>query len=281
MRARQRAGLTFAALFAVVPVAPVPIPAAAAQEHAEFWRARDEGNAATIDHGAWQATLDAYLRTNHPSGIHRFDYAGLQASAEDGERLAGYLASLQATDPRAYAAAEQKAYWFNLYNALTVRLVTANFPLKSIRGLGEAWFSIGPWDDVVATVAGRELTLNDIEHEILRPIWRDNRIHYAVNCASLGCPNMIPVAFTAANTERLLEAGAKAYVNHPRGVRLVEGGRRVVVSSVYDWYQEDFGDDEPGVLKHLTRYAEPELAARLRAFDGDVDYAYDWSLNDP
>lgn len=254
---------------------------AAAQEHAEFWRARDDANPATIDHGPWQATLDAYLRTGHPSGIHRFDYAALQGNAGHGERLAQYLASVQRIDPRRYAAAEQKAYWINLYNALTVRLVTAAYPVQSVRDLGEAWFSIGPWDDVVATVAGRDLTLNDIEHEILRPIWHDNRIHYAVNCASLGCPNMVPVAFTAANTERLLEESAKAYVNHPRGVRVAEDGRRVVVSSVYRWYREDFGDDEADVLKHLARYAEPKLADRLRAFDGDVDYAYDWALNDP
>lgn len=280
MRARPRARLISAG-FAVVAALSTLGPVAADQEHAEFWRAHDDGNAAAVDHGAWQATLDAYLRTDHPSGIHRFDYAGLQAHAADGKRLSGYLASLQAVDPRAHAAAEQKAYWINLYNALTVRLVTANYPVQSIRDLGEAWFAIGPWDDVIATVAGRELTLNDIEHKILRPIWQDNRIHYALNCASLGCPNMNPVAFTAANTERLLEAGAEAYVNHPRGVRLVAGERRVIVSRIYDWYQEDFGGDEPGVLKHLTRYADAELAERLRGFDGDVDYAYDWSLNAP
>ena len=253
----------------------------AAPEHAEFWSARDESNPATIDHRPWQATLDAYLRTRHPSGIHRFDYAALQANAAAGERLAQYLAAMQRIDPRRYAAAEQKAYWINFYNALTVRLVTAAYPVQSVRDLGEAWFSIGPWDDAVATVAGRELTLNDIEHEILRPIWRDDRIHYAVNCASLGCPNLLPVAFTAANTERLLEAGAKAFVNHPRGVRVADGGRRMVVSSVYRWYRKDFGDDQADVIEHLVRYAEPKLADWLCAFDGDVDYAYDWALNDP
>lgn len=280
MRARTRTRLIIATACAGA-AAWAAFVAAAAQEHAEFWRTRDDANHATIDHSPWQATLDAYLRTRHPSGIHRFDYAALQGDAAAGERLAQYLASIQRIDPRHYAAAEQKAYWINLYNALTVRLVTAAYPVKSIRDLGEAWFSIGPWDDAVATVAGRELTLNDIEHKILRAIWRDNRIHYAVNCASLGCPNMVPVAFTAANTERLLDEGAKAYVNHPRGVRVAEDGRRIVVSSVYRWYQEDFGEDETDMLKHLARFAEPKLAAWLRAFDGDVDYAYDWALNDP
>ena len=271
---------TFAA-FAGVALAGASGPLAAAQEHAEFWSARDGANAATIDHSAWQAVLDAHLRTDHPSGIHRFDYAALQASVAHRQRLDEYVAALQAIDPRAYAAAEQKAYWFNLYNALTVRLVTASYPVKSIRDLGDAWLSIGPWDDAAAVVAGRELTLNDIEHEILRPIWQDARIHYGVNCASLGCPNLLPAAFTAANTERLLEEAAKEYVNHPRGVRWADDGRSVVVSGVYDWYQEDFGGDEAGVLRHLARYAEADLAERLRAFRGDVDYSYDWALNAP
>ena len=273
--------ITTAAALAVVALAGAGGPVAVAQEHAEFWSARDDANAATIDHSAWQAVLDAHLRTDHPSGIHRFDYAALQANAAHRQRLDKYLAALQAIDPRAYAAAEQKAYWFNLYNALTVRLVTASYPVKSIRDLGEAWLSIGPWDDAAAVVAGRELTLNDIEHEILRPIWQDARIHYGVNCASLGCPNLLPAAFTAANTERLLEEAAKEYVNHPRGVRWADDGRSVVVSGVYDWYQEDFGGDEAGVLRHLARYAEADLAERLRAFRGDIDYSYDWALNAP
>lgn len=276
-----------AALLGACAVMPVASHGADAQAHAEFFAARDDGNAATIDHGAWQAVLDAHLDTDHPSGIHRFDYAALKASAADGERLAGYLASLQRIDPRTYAAGEQMAYWVNLYNALTVRLVAANYPVKSIRDLGEAWLSIGPWDDVLANVAGRDLTLNDIEHEILRPIWRDNRIHYAVNCASLGCPNLPPTAFTGANAERLLDAGARAYVNHARGVAFPAGpddpdaANRVVLSKVYDWYRKDFGDDEAGVLAHLARYAAPALAERVRGFEGDVDYAYDWALNDP
>ena len=273
--------LNTAAAFAVVALLCLANPIAAAQEQAEFWSARDDANTSTIDHSAWQAILDAYLRADHPSGIHRFDYAALQANAAHRQRLDEYLAALQAIDPRVYSAAEQKAYWFNLYNALTVRVVAAGYPVKSIRDLGEAWFSIGPWDDAVAVVAGRELTLNDVEHKILRPIWQDARIHYGVNCASLGCPNMVGTAFSAANTERLLEKAAKEFVNHPRGVRFAEDGRSVVLSGVYDWYQEDFGGDEAGVLGHLARYAEADLAERLRAFRGDVDYSYDWALNAP
>jgi len=245
------------------------------------WDAADDANAAAIDHGSWQAILDGYLHSDDPSGVHRFDYAALQANAADSARLADYLASLQQVDPRLYSRAEQKAYWINFYNALTIQVVLGEYPVNSIRSIHEGWIPrTGPWDDVHATVAGEELTLNHIEHGILRPIWRDNRIHYAVNCASYGCPNLNPTAFTADNTEALLEAGARDYVNHPRGVDFVDDDF-LVVSSIYDWYTVDFGGAEEGVLDHLARYAEPELAARLAEFEGAIDYEYDWSLNEP
>ena len=260
-------------------IAIIAFNATADVDHAVFWAERDDANAATIDHGAWQEILDGYLRTDHPSGVNRFDYGGLKANAAHTASLAAYLQGLQAIDPRPYSAAEQKAYWINFYNALTVQLVANAYPVDSIRDMGDNWLIPGPWDDAHAEVVGEELTLNDIEHEILRPIWQDNRIHYAVNCASFGCPNLAALAYTAANTEQLLEDGASAYVNHARGVAF--DGDDVTVSSIYDWYQEDFDDSEEGVLAHLAKYAAPELAEQLRAFKGDVDYAYDWSLNAP
>lgn len=271
-RARWQAALGAAAL-------ALCLVTAADVDHATFWAERDDGNVATIDHAPWQRILDGYLRTNHPSGINRFDYAGLQADAEHSGNLRDYLGSLQALDPRRYSGAEQKAYWINFYNALTVRLVTDAYPVDSIRDLGDNWLIPGPWRDVHAKVAGQDLTLDDMEHEILRPIWQDNRIHYAVNCASFGCPNLNAQAFTAANTERLLEEGAQEYVNHPRGVTPTGGD--LLLSSIYDWFREDFGGDEEGILNHLHQYAAPQLAAKLGAFQGDLEYDYDWSLNAP
>ena len=115
--------------------------------------------------------------------------------------------------------------------------------------------------------------------EQLRPIWRDPRTHYALNCASIGCPNLAGRAYTRDHLERLLEEGARDYVNHPRGAAWQDGELRA--SSIYDWYQEDFGGTEAGVLGHLLRYARPELAERLRGYVGLMDYDYDWSLNEP
>lgn len=243
----------------------------------EFWTAHDEASTQQVDHAEWQALLDAYLVSDHPSGINRFAYG--QVTAADRARLQGYLQALAAVDPRRLARAEQRAYWINLYNALTVNLVLEHYPVKSIRKIHGGLFGLGPWGREITTVAGQDLSLNDVEHRILRPIWRDPRIHYAVNCASLGCPNLAARAYTAANTDQLLDAGARAYVNHPRGARLADG--RLTLSSIYDWYQVDFGGDTAGVLAHLQRYARPELAAALAGFDGRIDYAYDWALNEP
>ena len=270
-------GLVAVALLVVTPSFALAAPSSALLE---FWNASDETNAETIDHSAWQNLLTAYL-SSHPSGVSRFDYAALKASDEDRTKLADYLAHLQAHDPRTYARAEQKAYWINFYNALTVQVVVNAYPVDSIRDIHESWIPLsGPWDDVHATVAGQELTLNNIEHGILRPIWRDNRIHYAVNCASYGCPNQSPAVFTAANTEELLDASARAYINHPRGVDFVDDDF-LMISSIYNWYVEDFGNSQETVLAHLIQYAEAGLAARLKDFAGSVDYEYDWNLNQP
>ena len=245
------------------------------------WTDHDPTNAERLDHGEWQALLDGYLITDDPSGVNLVDYAKLRANDADRARLAGYIDYLQALDPRQYAKDVQMAFWINLYNAVTLRVVVDEYPVESIRDIHEGLIpGTGPWGDVHAMVAGQPLTLDNIEHDILRPIWQDNRIHYAVNCASMGCPNLAPEAYTADNLERLLEQGARDYVNHLRGAELLDEAFGVV-SSIYYWYQEDFGDSEAGVLEHLRKYAEGDLAEQLRDFDGSLDHEYDWSLNAP
>ena len=128
------------------------------------------------------------------------------------------------------------------------------------------------------TVEGERLSLDDIEHGILRPIWHDPRIHYALNCASISCPKLQPIAFTANNEERLLDEAARAYVNDPRGVRITNG--RLTVSSIYVWYRDDFGSSDSAVIDHLRRYASPQLAAELARFRKPDEDAYDWRLID-
>ena len=128
------------------------------------------------------------------------------------------------------------------------------------------------------TVDGQDLSLDDIEHGILRGLWKDPHIHYGVNCASVGCPNLQPQPFTGKTVDDQLTQAAIAYVNDPRGVRVIE--KRVRVSSIYSWFKEDFGNSDQGVLDHLKTYADENLKADLSMFSRINGYDYDWSLND-
>jgi hypothetical protein len=241
------------------------------------WERHDATSTQAVDHGAWDEFLRRYVKPGN-DGVARVAYGAVDDEIR--RSLAEYIDRLQAVPVDGLARGEQLAFWLNLYNALTVKVVLDHYPVRSIRDIdiSPGLFADGPWDRKLVTIAGEALTLNDIEHRILRPIWRDPRLHYAVNCASLGCPNLPPVAFTAANVDAMLEAAARAYVNHRRGARL-EGGR-LIVSKIYSWFQEDFGRSEAGVVAHLVRYADSALAESLRGRRGIDDYEYDWALND-
>jgi hypothetical protein len=241
------------------------------------WQSHDESSTATIDHRPLQSFLAAYLVPS-TDGINRVRYAAV--SGADRASLDDYLAGLARLPISTYARDEQMAYWINLYNALTIKVVLEHYPAESIRDIdiSPGLFSVGPWGAKLIMVEGQELSLDDVEHRILRPIWRDPRIHYAVNCAALGCPNLQPEPFWAETLDEQLGAAAKAYVNHPRGVA-IEGGR-VIVSSIYGWFEEDFGGDERGVVEHLERYAAPGLRQQLERVSSIDGYEYDWSLND-
>lgn len=262
---------------ALLLVTAASVTAAPEAELWPRWQTHDPVSTTQVDHSAWDTLLTAYLRPQ-ADGITRFAYTAV--TADDRARLADYLRLLAATPVSGLRRDEQYAYWVNLYNALTIDVVLDHLPVESILdiGISPGLFSHGPWGAKLVEVEGEMLSLDDIEHRILRPIWADPRTHYAVNCASLGCPNLAPEAFTAGNRERLLESGAHAYVNHPRGVSVDSRGR-LTASSIYDWFAADFGGNEQGVLAHLARFADAPLAASLRSADGIRAYDYDWSLN--
>ncbi len=218
------------------------------------------------------------LITDDPSGVHFFDYRALQANTEDRQRVNRYLGHLQKLDPRQYSRDVRMAYWTNLYNALTVRVDVDAYAVESILQIHSgATPDTGSWKDIRATVAGVPVTLDNIEHDILSPIWQDNRIHYGVNCASLGCPNLASEASAAAILESLLDQCAKEFVNHLRAVELLNEAFRAT-SSLHSWYIEDFGNSEAGALAHLQKYAEEDLAEQLKAFDGSLDHEFDWRI---
>ncbi len=240
--------------------------------------------AQTAEEG-YAALLEKYVSPS-PGGVNFVDYAAWQSDAAGREALSAYLAFLQQQTPSAMTRDEAYVFWINLYNAATLNVILENYPVASIRDIKSEGTSLldfkaffGPWRTRLVTVEGKPLSLDDIEHNILRPQFRDPRSHYALNCASLGCPNLKLTPWTVETLEADLEDAARAFINHPRGVTAGPDGA-LEVSSIYIWFQEDFGAGEADVIAHLRRYAEPELAGRL---EGRVRIAadrYDWALND-
>ncbi len=258
-------------------VAAATASAAPRAEPWERWTAHDATSAARIDHADWDAFLKKHVRPG-ADGVNRLPYGAV--SKTDRTSLKTYIRRLGKTPVSRHNRAEQFAFWVNLYNAVTVDLMLDRYPVRSIRDIDISpdLFSDGPWGRKLVSVEGQPLSLDEIEHRILRPIWRDPRIHYVVNCAAVSCPNLATRALTAANSEALLDQAARDYINHPRGVN--KRGSKLYLSNIYKWYRDDFGGDEAGVIGHLLRYAKPALAAGIRNTKGIGGYEYDWALND-
>ena len=234
------------------------------------------------------ATLDALLARYviaHADGVNRVTYARWKAAPADLAALEAWIAAAAVERPSAMARAEAFAFWANLYNALTLKVVLDRYPVRSIRDIRSTGVPFdprqfnGPWRTRLVTIEGRAMSLDDIEHGTMRPSFRDPRVHYAVNCASIGCPNLRQRAFRAATLEAELDDAARAFVNHPRGASVLPDGR-LRVSSIYHWFREDFSGTEAGVLAHLRRYAAPPLASHLAQMTSIAGHDYDWALND-
>lgn len=282
---RLLSGFLFAALF--VMFGTWPVWAAPDADLWPDWQAHDAQSTQEIDHADWQEILDRYV-TEVELGVTTFDYAG--ALSDGGAAaVASYVSDMADVAVDGLNRDQQFAYWVNLYNALTVKVVLDHYPVDSIRdidispGFFSSLLSSGPWGKKLITVEGRTLSLDDIEHRILRPIWDDPRIHYVVNCASVGCPALAPTAFVADQLEAQLDQAARDFINHPRAVRAgVDGDGGLVLSSLYDWYRDDFGARDADFIAHLKRFAGPDLMALLGNADGVeiAGYEYDWDLND-
>ena len=252
-------------------------PWAAQQQDFERWREHDEGSAMRVDHGKWEAFLLNYLRPG-ADGVHRVAYGKVRD--RDRRALSSYVDVMSKVDIAHYRRSEQMAYWINLYNALVVKLVLDHYPIASIRKLERsgAGSKNSPWNRPLIVVGGVSLSLNDIENRVLKPIWSDPRIHYAMTCAAVGCPNLQPTPFSGAQLDQQLSDAAMAYVNDPRCIQINNGKLRV--SSLYRWNLEAFGGSEQAVIQHLMAYAEPDLAMSLQGFDRLHGDHFDWRLND-
>ena len=232
---------------------------------------------------ALDVLLGKYVVAN-PDGVNRIDYARWRAAPADMSSLDAYIRQLAARAPSRLPRDEAFVLWCNLYNTITLKVVLDRYPVASIRdikseGLFDPKAYTGPWRTKRVTIEGRSYSLDDIENDVLRPVFKDPRVHYAVNCASYGCPNLRNKAWAAATLAADLDRAARDYVNHPRGVTVLPGNW-LKVSSIYKWFADDFGGTDASTIAHLRRYAEPKLAAALASNLVISEDGYDWSLND-
>jgi hypothetical protein len=233
--------------------------------------------------GVYDELLQRYVVAS-PDGVNRVKYAAWVANASDRAGLDRYITDLQTRRPSTMARGEAMAFWINLYNAVTVKVILDRYPVTSIREIkSDSFFDpkayTGPWRTKRVTVEGRQYSLDDIEHVALRPVFKDARVHYAVNCASYGCPNLQARIWKAATLDADLDAAARAFINHPRGA-MVGAGNKLKVSSIFRWFAEDFGGNDAGVLAHFAAFAGPDLAKALAGGATITEDAYDWRLND-
>lgn len=232
------------------------------------------GPGADVDYAPWGAFLAQHV-TVGADEIARVAYDDV---TEDGRaKLTALVNDLEAVPVRTLTKAQQKAYWINLYNAATVELIVKHYPVSTIRKVHGGIFRTGPWDRDILTVDGTEISLNDIEHRILRPLFGDPRIHFAVNCASLGCPNLASEPFVAERLDAQLDAAASNFFNHPRAFQA--DGDDLKASSLFHWYNVDFGGPA-GLIAAARGYAKPKLAALLDGRSDWDSHDYDWDLND-
>jgi len=243
---------------------------------------------AEFDHGAWDRLLKEHVTVLSGGSVTQMDYSGI---AVDRAVLTTYLDELAAV-PRStfesWSIEEQLAFLINAYNAWTVEVILAEYPsIDSIRDIGFLFSSA--WNQDLAQLFGEPVTLDEIEHDMIRGWnrYQEPRIHFAVNCAAIGCPALRAEAFVAGKLEAQLEDSTKKFLAD-RSRNYFDNGR-MYISSIFDWYEEDFEQGWDGidtVAEFLANYAANlELDAptenRLRAGDIRIRHLrYDWSLND-
>ncbi len=230
------------------------------------------------------ALFQTYVLPVDAQGVARFNYAGLASNAADQQVLRDYIAYLGEQNPSTFGTDAQRiSYWANLYNAVTIDLILQNYPLKSIRKAktyngDKVGGLLGPWKKVKTKANNQTVILDDIEHKILRVEYPSPLIHYMVNCASIGCPNLKDGLWTFQTLDADRDAAARAFINSPRGVRITDKG--LIVSEIYNWFKDDFGGNKENVLKHIRQYAGPELAQAIDAGAKIRGYDYNWDLNE-
>jgi hypothetical protein len=230
---------------------------------------RRDSDSRPITHERWDALLKKHVS---PEGW--VDYEGFR---RDSVELNRYLAQVSSVHPndKNWSRNEQMAYWINAYNAFTVQLVAQHYPVASIKDIKRGVAFVNTvWDIKFIKIEGYTYDLNNIEHNILRPIFKDARIHAAVNCASYSCPPLRAEAYTAERLDAQLTDGMRRFVRDPLRNRITP--QKAEVSEIFKWFRGDFEDDAKSVRAFLSRYTEQPIGA-----DTPINYInYDWRLNE-
>ena len=248
--------------------------AAPAPEYWAYWDVSDERNSEVIDHSAWDSILQKYAVLDPQTGIVSFSYGKL--SRDDRKSLDRYVDKMEDLDPREYSRLEQKAYWMNLYNALTIQAVEENYKELS-KSQFQHSLDAKARDKKRVKIERKKLSLNDIEHRILRPIYRDHRVLFGLNRTTRDCPNLPNRAFTASNIKTQLKAAGRRFINNNIGLRYADGV--LSASWLFEEYMTDFADDKKTLQKVFAHYAQDMKALYVLGYTGTIQYMRDPRLN--
>jgi len=240
-------------------------------------RAAGHVSFAEVDHSPWSSLLAKYVDDDG-----YVDYQSWHSSAADVKALVTYMNSLSQANPQAESARDATlAFWINAYNAVTVHGILREYPTTSIRNHTAKVFGYNIWKDLQLYVDGHAHSLEDIEHQILRKM-SEPRIHFAIVCASIGCPRLLNQAYTTDDVRQQLEANAQDFFSRPQNFRFDAQTRQFQLSEILSWFGEDFGPDESSQLRAIAGWLpgqDAQTAARRGA--GRVSFLkYNWNLND-
>ena len=220
------------------------------------------GHADAFDHGRYDGVLRGHVKGG------RVDYAGIRANSMP--ELDAYLTSVGQARLEGLSRSDRLAFFLNAYNALVIREVARRHPLNSVQKVS------GFFKKLKHKVAGKVLTLDELEHKIIRPQFTDARVHFALVCAARSCPPLRAAAFQGSSLDRVLDRLTRSFINSWNGVRIKDDA--IQISQLFNWFAEDFRRDAGSVGRYLARYhktAAPRLAKITR-----FEYLpYDWSLN--
>lgn len=231
----------------------------------------------SIEHGTWDALLRRYV--NDRGSV---DYTRWKATTADIEALDGYLNSLSHAEPGETAArAARLAYWINAYNAVTVRGILREYPTKSIQNHVGRVYGYNIWRDLLLRVGDGHYSLGQIEHDILRPM-NEPRIHFAIVCASRGCPRLLTEAYMAERIDEQLESNSREFFADSTRFSYDTSQKELRVSPILKWYADDFGRTQIEQIRAVARYLPDETARELaESGRATIRYLkYDWNLND-